>query len=221
MTRASIGDGRTKRARARRESRRQDILEAALRSFADKGYHGTHVSDIISAAGIARGTFYLYFEGKSAIFLELLDQLLVELRGSVVGVDVTPESPPIEVQLVATLRHILRTVVDNRLLTTIIIREAVGVDDEVDARLHAFYRKLRAYIRESLEEGQALGVVRSLDLDMAATCILGSIKQFMEQCVMGGDDDVDVDRIAVALLDFNLRGVLATKGVERTTEHIA
>ncbi len=40
--------------------------------FAAKGYHGTRISDIIDAAGIARGTFYLYFESKSAIFLELI-----------------------------------------------------------------------------------------------------------------------------------------------------
>ena len=67
-------DARTKRAEAMRESRRAHILHTALEVFATNGYHQTRVSDIIEAAGIARGTFYLYFESKSAIFLELLEQ---------------------------------------------------------------------------------------------------------------------------------------------------
>ena len=61
-------DGRVARASVLRKTRRADILEVALSVFASNGYHQTRVSDIIQAAGIARGTFYLYFESKSAIF---------------------------------------------------------------------------------------------------------------------------------------------------------
>ena len=81
----SPNDGRSVRASKKRESRRKAILQAARRAFAEKGYHHTHVADIIAGAGIARGTFYLYFESKNAIFLELLDQLLDELQASIVG----------------------------------------------------------------------------------------------------------------------------------------
>ncbi len=202
-------DGRTKRANEQRESRRAAILRGALRVFGRKGYHQTHVADIIKAAGIARGTFYLYFEGKSAIFLELLDQMLEQFRQSIVGVDTHEGAPPVEVQLIETVRRIMDTVVQNRLLTTIIIREAVGLDQEVDRRLRLFYGDLLEYIRNSLREGQRLGYIRELDEDVAAMCILGSIKQFMEMLVMQGDEgSVDVDRMALSVLDFNLRGVL-------------
>ncbi len=202
-------DGRTARAHRKRESRRADILEGALKVFGEKGYHQARVSDIIKEAGIARGTFYLYFEGKSAIFLELLDGLLKQLEASIVGVDTEADSPPVELQLIETVRGILDTVVQNRLLTTIIIREAVGLDAEVDLRMKAFYESLLHYIRESLEEGTKLGYVRELDHEVASMCILGTIKQFMEQFVMKeAGATVDVNRMALAVLDFNLRGLL-------------
>jgi hypothetical protein len=108
-----------------------------------------------------------------------------------------------------TVRRIMDTVVQNRLLTTIIIREAVGLDQEVDRRLKLFYGDLLEYIRDALREGQRLGYIRTLDEDVAAMCILGTIKQFMEQLVMMDHEAVvDVDRLALSVLDFNLRGVL-------------
>jgi len=201
-------DGRTLRAEARRENRRSAILEAALRTFGEKGFHQTTVADIIQAAGIARGTFYLYFEGKSAIFLELLDRLLVELRASIVGVDRKEGAPPLSVQLDTIVHRVLRTVADNRLLSTIIIREAVGLGDEVDVRLRLFYQKLLRYIRLALEEGRRVGLLRPIDTEVAAICVLGSVKQLMEQYVMAEDDHFDVDRAALAVLDFNLHGLL-------------
>ncbi|MCA9528874.1 MAG: TetR/AcrR family transcriptional regulator [Myxococcales bacterium] len=201
-------DGRTRRATEQRESRRAAILDAALEAFGTRGYHQTHVSDILSLAGIARGTFYLYFDGKSAVFLELLEGLLAELGDSIVGVETGPGSPPVEAQLADTVRRILATVSNNRLLTAVVVREAVGLDAEVDARLSAFYGRLLAYIREALIEGQRIGFVRALDVEVAAMCILGTIKQFMEHLVRLDDDaTVDVRRMALAVLDFNLRGL--------------
>jgi AcrR family transcriptional regulator len=53
--------------RAKQERRRQ-ILSAAKQVFADAGYHGASIHAIIERAQIARGTFYLYFESKAAVF---------------------------------------------------------------------------------------------------------------------------------------------------------
>ncbi|MFW5924853.1 MAG: TetR/AcrR family transcriptional regulator [Myxococcota bacterium] len=200
---------RERRAHALREMRRDEILDAALRAFARCGYHQTRISDVIAEAGIARGTFYLYFESKSAIFLELLDRLLVRMRESVQGVDVAPGAPPMEEQLVAIVRRILDTVAHNRSLTTILVREAVGLDEEVDAKLREFYANLHSYIRESLDNGVGFGILRAnLDTEVAATAILGSFKQVMEQQLWHGRPDMNVDRHVRGLLDTYLRGLM-------------
>lgn len=208
MTTTPRVDGRSLRAEALRESRRAEILETAEAVFAEKGFHGTRISDIIDAAGIARGTFYLYFESKSAIFLELIEHLTGELRRTVVGVDTSPGAPPIQDQLVATVSRIVRAVGEHKALTRILLREAVGLDADVDKKLTEFYRNLHDFIVYSLENGKRLGMVRDVDTDVVASCILGQIKYLLEEQVMR-DADTDPERIGRAVLDYNLRGVLA------------
>lgn len=55
--------------------RQQHILEAAATLFADKGFHQTTIRDIATAAGVADGTIYNYFENKHAILIALFEQL--------------------------------------------------------------------------------------------------------------------------------------------------
>ncbi len=201
-------DGRSKRAVALRQNRKARILEVAGAVFAEKGYHQTRVADIIQAASIARGTFYLYFESKAAIFVELVDELLSELQGSLVGVDVAPDAPPMKDQLLQTVTRIVRAVRDHHELTRIIFREAVGLDAAVDERLRGFYQDLHQWIRESLDTGQTLGLVRDLDTHVVASCILGSIKYLLEQSVLAGTEGRDPEDVSREVLDYNLHGVL-------------
>lgn len=211
MSEEAVEDGRTRRANAIREQRRALILEAAVEVFSAMGYHQARVADIIDAAGIARGTFYLYFESKNAIFLELLGDLLAHLRGSVIGVDLSPGAPPIGQQLFTTVRRILATLASNRALTTILIREAVGLDEEADRMLAGFYENLHGLLAESLTRGQALGFVRDLDVDIVATCVLGSIRQILDRELVQRDGaDFDLDRFAATILEYNARGLMPT-----------
>ncbi|MEZ4286708.1 MAG: hypothetical protein R3A47_00875 [Polyangiales bacterium] len=134
--------------------------------------------------------------------------MLVELRSNIVGVDTDSGAPPVEAQLISTMKRIMRTIVNNRLLTTMIVREAVGLDEEVDLRLREFYDSILQYVRDSIVRGQAMGILRAQDSDVAAMCVLGTIKQIMDYLVMNDPDDVDVDRIASGVLDYNLRGLI-------------
>ena len=52
------------------ETRRDRILEAAMRHFADRGYGGTRVEDVATEVGVAKGTVFLDFGSKEALFLE-------------------------------------------------------------------------------------------------------------------------------------------------------
>ncbi|MFO7831627.1 MAG: TetR/AcrR family transcriptional regulator [Desulfuromonadaceae bacterium] len=54
--------------------RKRDILQAAQRLFAEKGYHATPTSEIASLAGVAQGTLFYHFKSKEGILLSLLQQ---------------------------------------------------------------------------------------------------------------------------------------------------
>jgi len=199
--------GRTARAAKAREHRRAQILDAALEVFARQGYHQTSVSDLVEAAGVARGTFYLYFDGKSAIFHELVDNLLATLRATISGVDTAVGAAPIPVQLTATLSNVLNALSDNRALCRILFREAVGLDDDVDAKLQLFYEGLRRYVQMALDNGQKLGFVRPIDTEVAASCALGAVKEVVSRYLVRNEDEVDLQTVARGVLDYSLRGV--------------
>jgi len=67
-------------ARKAPEARRAELIEAAMRLFAEKGLDETAVSDIVGAAGVAQGTFYLYFESKAdvvnAVVVDISEQIV-------------------------------------------------------------------------------------------------------------------------------------------------
>jgi len=64
----------------RREQTRVDLLEAAERVIACKGYHNTRIADIATEADVGLGTFYLHFKTKNEIFIELIDYGAGHLR---------------------------------------------------------------------------------------------------------------------------------------------
>jgi AcrR family transcriptional regulator len=61
------------------ETRRDRILEAAMRQFADRGYRGTRVEDVANEVGVAKGTVFLDFGSKEGLFLEAFKRAVSSL----------------------------------------------------------------------------------------------------------------------------------------------
>src|SRR5438552_9989682 len=60
-------------SQARRNARRQQILEAALACFAEDGFHQTGMADIVKRSGLSHGAVYLYFQSKDDLIEALAD----------------------------------------------------------------------------------------------------------------------------------------------------
>ena len=78
---------RTRAAEIAREATREELLGAALEVFGEKGYAATTISDMVSAAGVTQGTFYLYFKNKADIFSELLDEYRTSMITGLLNTD--------------------------------------------------------------------------------------------------------------------------------------
>ncbi len=74
-----------RRGRPAEGDKRRQLLDAALRTFADRGYHGTAVPDVAKAAKVATGTLYHYFDSKeqlvNAVFVDAKQRLRAALLG--------------------------------------------------------------------------------------------------------------------------------------------
>ena len=195
--------------RAKQERRRQ-IMNAAKHVFAEAGYHGASIHAIIEKAQIARGTFYLYFESKAAVFDSILDQAMADLRSRIHRIEVedkTAAAPQVQLreQVMATLDYIVR----DRPLATLLLSAGHTPDAEAAERLDQFFAEVRDLLRRAMESGMELGLLRKVDPELAASAMLGMIRGVIEQLIRDPNPPA-VDAVVSELLMVALRGVLAT-----------
>jgi AcrR family transcriptional regulator len=150
----------TDRQLSRRERKkletRQSLMEAALQLFGERGYEATTVEDITSAADVAKGTFFNYFETKEAILpaiaasrLEQLEEALRPERGA-------PDSPVARIKLALHLvaeSPLCQKKLARHLFAAMMHRREIGPG-------HA----LRDLLAEQVRQAQAAGeICSSLD----------------------------------------------------------
>ena len=166
-----------------KQERRQQLLEAALKSFGERGYHDTQVSHIIAEAKVARGTFYLYFESKKEIFDEIITDISDRVQKVIKPIkkDKLLEIPP---QILGNIERATRLLLKNPLYIKIFFSDAVGLNKEFDERLRKFYNYVLASIREGLDQGQGLGFIRKGNTYLLALCMMGTLKEIFYQYVL-------------------------------------
>jgi AcrR family transcriptional regulator len=191
-----------------RREREALILRAAKDVFAARGYHRTGVSHIIKRAGIARGTFYLYFTSKHGLLERLLDDVMREIQARVRTITLGKDDPPPLFQLRANLSGVIAYLLRDRAMTRILLHHAVGLNPEIDKKLTAFEAKLMRTIEGSLRYGQEIGLVRPCDAGIVALCVLGMIKEVVRAASTSRRAGVGSDGLVDQILVAGLRGVL-------------
>jgi len=190
-----------------KSERRQQILLNARDVFAKRGYHAAKIDDIVAAAGVARGTFYLYFEDKRAIFEEIVDRTFARLGMAVVRVDTEHPTRSVADQILENIRRIVHALLEDPATTKILLSDAVGLDAAFDRKLISFYEEVGKLLESSLEDGQSRGIVSQGDTRMFAIMTLGAVKELMYQVVMRGLDQPE-EGIIEAIFGFLCAGYL-------------
>jgi TetR/AcrR family transcriptional regulator, fatty acid metabolism regulator protein len=207
--REEAGEGGDDRAATTRKRRRRQILDAATEVFAERGYHKASISDVIDRAGIARGTFYLYFSSKHSVFAAILDEALTELRSRVSPVEVGPDARPPREQLLDQVVAVVGYLLDNRALTQLVLSPGLSPADDVVERLEAFNAHVLDLLSASLGHGIAMGLLRECDTELVAAAILGALRGIIAH-LLAVDELPDLAQVADELLQFALSGVVRT-----------
>lgn len=152
---------------ARGERTRQKLVDAAETVFGEKGYEAASIADITQQAGVALGTFYVYFPDKKGLFIECVDNLGHRLRAhlaqAIDGLD-----DRLDVEEVG-LEAFLEFVRQHRMLYRI-VRQAEFVDVECFRR---YYQRIAEPYARGLERAMEKGEVRRLDPNALAYCLMG------------------------------------------------
>jgi AcrR family transcriptional regulator len=158
-------DGRTLSRKGAATRRR--LLEAAESCFAELGYHDASVVKITDAAGVAQGTFYLYFSSKKEIFDELVRDLNRRIRHAMKEASEQGKTR-LEAELLGFAAYFRFTSEHNALYR--IIRQAEFVSPEM---LRYHYDRLSEGYVEGLKEAVARGEVGDIDPEVTAWALMG------------------------------------------------
>jgi AcrR family transcriptional regulator len=188
------------------QDKRERILEAAVRVFAEHGYHGARVGDIAREAGVAHGLLYHYFASKDdvlrTIFVENWGELIARFRA------VEASDEPAEAKLEGIAKILLRTWRNDPALVTVMVREVARghlLQEQVEDVREAF-----AILQRVIEEGQSAGTFRrDLDARLASWAVYGGLEEILTGWVLGQlpDGEDAVARAERTAIELALRGL--------------
>jgi AcrR family transcriptional regulator len=196
--------------------RRLQILAAAREVFAKRGYHQTTIDDIVLSAGVARGTFYLYFEDKRAVFSDLIDRFAAKLSMAIERIVTDDATRPVANQVQENIRSVIRTCLSERTMTKILFTGAVGVDPEFDRKIATFYDTVVQLLTESLKDGQTLGIVADGEPRVLAYLSIGAFKELLYQAVILGLSEESAEVLLQQMYNFLRQGYLRVSEVLET-----
>src|SRR3954452_7860730 len=162
--------------------RRGELLEAAVRVFARKGFHGSRVGDIAEEAGVAHGLLYHYFSSKD----EVLETIFREHWSKVL--DRVHAAETSEGSALARLHAIAHALLESWLVepdvVRVVIRE-IARTAEIEEHVGELVKPIGA-IRRVIESGQANGELRNdPDPDLSAIVFYGGIDELISGWVLG------------------------------------
>lgn len=134
--------------------RREQLLEAGRQAFVEKGFDNTKIADIVGRAGLAQGTFYLYFESKHAIMLALSAEVTTSFYAS--GMDTLAKSKDFSSGIDEAVAAVLQLARKQRDFIAVMHHGRVVNDVQAQngsVRL-AFHAQIVGFVQRAMEENR-------------------------------------------------------------------
>jgi TetR/AcrR family transcriptional regulator, fatty acid metabolism regulator protein len=164
------------------QERRRQILQAAVRAFARKGYHSCRVSDIASEAGVAYGLVYHYYASKEALLEAIFKETWGAMLETINSVEQLDEPAHERVRKVTEI--VLRTWKRDPELVRVLVRE-VTRSSQVKQETEEIELALAA-LQRIVEHGQRAGEFRGdVDARLTATIWYGALEEILTGWAFG------------------------------------
>jgi AcrR family transcriptional regulator len=198
----SAGQGTERGARTARGARtRARLLDAAELVFTELGYHEASIVKIVQAAGVAPGTFYLYFSTKRDIFDEVVEDLNRRVRHAM-AVAASSASTRAEAER-RGFQAFFRFTTEHPSLYRV-IRQAEFVSP---AALQLHYGRIVEGYARGLSEAMAAGEIEQADPEALAWALMGIGEMIGLRWILWGDTDDVPDRVFDEAMRFIRRGL--------------
>jgi AcrR family transcriptional regulator len=145
--------------RGKEEPVRQRLLHEATRLFAERGFEGTSVQQIVAAAGVTKGAMYHYFDSKDDLLFEIYARMLrMQMERLTLIAD---EAGPVAERLHAAAADVVETSAANLDDSKIFFRSMHLLAPETQRTVRAERRRYHVRFRDLVTEGQRMGVFRA------------------------------------------------------------
>ncbi len=194
------------------EARRAELADVAVRLWAQKGFDATSVDTIAKAAGISKGTFYLYFASKQALLEDVLRRysLLPSIHTLVEGMDGSSLEQAVHAFVRAAWRHLS----EHRDLILLALRELPSHLEQAQEAIERVLVPANQLLAHYLEERLGAQRAHEISLVIAGRGLIGmTIMVFLSQEILGAGRLLPVaeDDITSTISQVFLRGVLGAK----------
>lgn len=185
--------------------KREAILKAATRVFAQSGFFNAQVADVAKAAGVAAGTVYLYFRSKDDLLVSLFERTMKDAIAAGRDALVGATDPRERLKRIARL-HLERLGRDRDL--AVVFQVELRQSTKFMERFSSSYlREYLGIIREAVEAGQTAGLFRAdISATTAAKILFGALDEMATNWMLSRRR-YSLEADADAVIDLFLHGV--------------
>lgn len=205
-------DSSAPKFRRRAEHRPDEILDAALALFVEKGYAHTSVAEIARKAGVSKGAVYLYFPSKQAVLEGLVERAVSPVAaGALAAADFT--SGDIRQTLRAMLTVVTTSLGDPKVFAVprIVIREAAVAPEIAEMYRRAVFDTVFPAATGLIEQAISTGQMRPVDPELTLRSLIGPILAHLLLAEIFGIQPADglaLDRLIHNHLDILFNGLV-------------
>lgn len=157
---------------ARYDAKRREVIDVAARVFAEKGYHGTSIDDLVAATGLQRGGLYYYIDAKEDLLLAIHERFIEPLLAG--ARDIVAEDLPADETLRRLARALMQDIANYRDQVTVFLHEWRVLRDTPEwGRVHEARREFEAVIQTVLARGEREGLFAVPELRLTGYAFLG------------------------------------------------
>jgi len=193
---------------AAKQEKKERIIEAAVKVFAQKGFYTANVKDVAKAAGVADGTIYLYFKNKDDLLISLFEhkmrEILIRFEEALKKIN-----DPLE-QLKVFIREYFELIEEDTDLSDVFqveLRQSSKFLKDYHNQQFANYLNI---IADIIDSGKEIGFFRpEMDTNIGKIFIFGAIDEVARQWILGADTKYSLAEATEQATDNLVKGLLA------------
>lgn len=195
---------KTEKVIEKQQNLKDKIIKAAKEILANKEMGSTSIKTIAKKAGIATGTFYLYFTNKEALIDTVMKELYTELLDKIK--EERSQFTDTFDKLQASMEVCIKTFMKEKHFAKILLEHFPEINSAFATKFSDIEKDLIRLTKQDLDELRAVDQIPDQDTQVSATAFVGTFRQVILSWISDGEP-ADLEHAYKTLIDYNMRAL--------------